>query len=129
MKPLRNSIFALAVIAAGLLIAATSLRADTTFSFQFDNQGINGANASTDGPIIPPLVGTGMFVSPLNLAPGTYALSSLIGFTMSFTFANGDSYTQANIATPITGVSVRIVSFRGGQRLFFTASGRTGSDG
>jgi hypothetical protein len=106
--------------------AITEAQASTIFNFQFDEEGF----VAGDGPVLAPVVGTGTFVSPIDLAPGTYDLTdpNLTGYTMSFT-VNGDTYNQTNITTPITGVAVRIAAFGGRERLFFTESGGPGSDG
>jgi hypothetical protein len=45
---------------------------------------------------------------------------------MNFSFNDGATYNQTNIATPLTGVAVRIAA---GERLFFTESGGAGIDG
>ena len=113
------------LLTVACLTWASSARADTIFNFQFDNEGL----VSGDGPIVPPVVGTGTFVSPIDLTPGTYNLTGLPGFTMSFSFNNGDSYNQTGITTPLTGVAVRIALVGIQERLFFTESGLPGSDG
>jgi hypothetical protein len=59
-------------LAAALGVAASSADAATIFNFQFDNQGLGGTTLTSDGPIVPPVVGTGTFTSPVDLAPGTY---------------------------------------------------------
>lgn len=83
-----------------------------------------------DGPIVPPIVGTGTFVSPIDLVAGTYDLSALSGFSVNFNFASGQTYSTANIATPLTGAAVRIVELGGGvQRLFFTEGSGPGVNG
>ena len=115
-------------LGVALVAASACAHADTTFNFQFDNQGLSPTVLTTNGPIVPPVVGTGTFVSPSNLAPGTYDLSALPGFTLNFSFTDGDSYTQSNIVTPLTGVAVRITSDGTGEQLFFTESGAPGSD-
>src|SRR5207244_1318747 len=52
------------------------------------------------------------------------------GFAVNFSFDGGTNYNTGNIATPLTGVAVRIEDFGGGiQRLFFTESGGLGSNG
>jgi len=113
------------VFAIACLAGARNAEATTIFHFQFDNQGL----VAGDGPIVPPVVGTGTFTSPIDLTPGTYNLTSLAGFTMSFSFNNGDSYNQAGITTPLTGVAVRITQVGTDERLFFTESGLAGSNG
>jgi hypothetical protein len=48
---------------------------------------------------------------------------------MNFSFNDGATFNQTNIATPLTGVAVRIATGGTGERLFFTESGGAGSDG
>ena len=62
------------------LVPAFTASAATTFSFEFDDSGAFGA----PGTLTPPIVGTGTFVSPIDLSPGTYDLSSLKGFSVEF---------------------------------------------
>ncbi len=110
-------------VAVGLAVPA---QAATTFYFQFDNQGL----VPGDGPLSGPIVGTGTFTSPTDLTPGTYGLTSLAGFSLAFSFNDGNGYTTSDILTPLTGVAVRIADAGGGvERLFFTESGGTGGDG
>jgi hypothetical protein len=119
-------------IAAFAASAAVPASAATEFDFQFDNAGIlNDEGLMThDGPLEPPIVGTGTFTSPTDLGPGTYDLTTLSGFTVTFSFTNGDTFTTSDILTPLTGVAVQIVDLGGGvERLFFTESGGPGSDG
>jgi hypothetical protein len=118
-------------IAAIMVAAATPAYAATNFSFQFDGVGLFDDNFMIlgDGPITPPVVGSGSFISATDLTPGTYDLSSLTGFTFTFT-VNGDTYTNADIVTPLDGVAIRITDAGGGiERLFFTESGGADSDG
>jgi len=61
----------IAALALTVLPAFTASAA-TTFSFEFDDTGAVGA----PGTVTPP-IGTGTFVSPIDLSPGTYDLSSL----------------------------------------------------
>lgn len=106
--------------------APFAAKAASIFNFQFDQQGF----VSGDGPIAGTVVGNGTFTSPTDLAPGTYDLSSLSGFTLNFSFIDGDSYTTVDIITPLTGVAVRITDLGGGfQRLFFTEGSGVGKDG
>ena len=110
------------LLALGLIGWAGASRAATIFDFQFDNQGLTSSVLTTDGPIGSPVVGTGTFTSPIDLAAGTYALTSLSGFTMSFSFNNGTAFSQSNIQTPIAGVAVSITGSGATERLFFTES-------
>lgn len=120
------------ILAVSAAAAAVPAEAATQFDFQFDNAGIftDEGLVIHDGPLDQPIVGTGTFTSPTDLAAGTYDLTSLPGFSVTFTFANGDTFTTSDIDTPLTGVAVTVVDLGGGaQRLFFTESGGAGSDG
>ena len=122
MRALKATVLAAAIAAA---TTAAPASAATDFTFQFDGVGLFDDESLPlgDGPITPPVLGTGSFTSATDLGPGTYDLSSLSGFTFTFT-VNGDTYTQADIVTPLDGVAVRITDTGGGiERLFFTESG------
>jgi hypothetical protein len=117
-------------LAMALVGAAHSVRADTTFYFRFDNPGVNRTNLTSDGPIVPPLAGTGQFVSPTNLVSGHYDLATLPGFSMNFSFFDdGATFDQNDIITPLAGLAISIIGSQGHERLFFTESGGAGSDG
>lgn len=103
-----------AVVALGVSSAAG---AATTFDFFFDNSG-----GGADGSIGTPIVGTGSFVSPVDLGVGVYALSSLPGFSVQFTFG-ADSFATGDIATPISEVAVSITQAGSQERLVFTENG------
>src|SRR6476469_2529416 len=112
-------------LAASLGIAAPAT-ATTVFNFQFDSAGI----FVPDDVLTPPIVGTGTFTSPVDLTAGTYDLSSLAGFGLTFIFQDGNTYTAADISTPLTGVGVQISDLGGGiERLVFIETGGAGSDG
>lgn len=115
-----------ALFAGSLAAGAVPAAAATMFTFQFDDQGLPPGDGALSGPI----VGTGTFTSPVDLAPGTYDLSSLSGFDVTFSFADGNNYSTANITTPLTGAAVRITDLGGGlERLFFTEGSGAGADG
>ncbi len=121
---------AVVLIAAVTIAAAAPASAATNFTFQFDGVGLFDDDFMPlgDGPITPPVIGSGSFTSATDLAPGTYDLSSLSGFTFTVT-VNGDTYTDADITTPLDGVSIRITDVGGGiERLFFTESGTADSN-
>jgi hypothetical protein len=113
------------VIAAALVIGSTAgANAATTFYFRFDNSG-----GGPDGTIGSPIVGSGTFVSPVDLAPGVYGLDSLTGYTFAAQ-VDGASFTEADLLTPSSGVSVGITQVAGGERLVFTETpGDPGADG
>lgn len=108
------------VVALGLTVATScTASAATTFSFQFDDSG-----GGPDGTVSPPIIGTGTFVSPVDLSPGTYALSSLTGFSIGFAFPLETAFSTSDIATPIDEVAVTITRAGPGvERLIFTENG------
>lgn len=116
----------LGVAVSVLLSTAAPAAATTTFSFQFDSAGI----PAPEGPLVPPIVGSGTFVSPVDLNAGTYDLSALAGFQLQFNFLDGNSYSNSDISTPLSGLAVQITDVGDGtERLFFVESGAAGSDG
>ena len=101
-----------------LAMASAVAHAATSFSFQFDNRG----SGEPPGTIGTPIVGTGSFISPVDLAPGEYNLGSLTGFAVIFAFA-GATFTTADIATPIDNVVVDVTLLASGKEgLVFTGS-------
>ncbi len=79
-----------------------------TFNFEFD--------AAGDGlPLDPPIVGTGTFSFDGDPGDGTFALTSLPNFDFFFDF-NGDTFSNANIATPVSEVLV-VISTSGSDRV------------
>ena len=127
MRVLRALVRACAAASVALAVPAI---AATDFTVQFDGVGLFDDEFFPlgDGPITPPVLGVGTFTSTVDLGPGTYDLSSLSGFTLSFTI-NGHTYTEADVTTPLTGVAIRVTDLGGGvERLFFTESGAAGSD-
>lgn len=113
-----------AALALATAIGSSNAQAATTFNFSFDNNG----PLEPDGTVGLPLVADGTFVSPVDLTPGTYALSSLPGFTLSFDFS-GDTFSEADIETPISDVAVTITNHGGGERLVFTENPPGGDTG
>ncbi len=109
----------LAAAVALLLGSAGQLTAGpVTFDFQFDNSG-----GGPDGTVKPPIVGTGTLTLPTDPGNGTFTLSSLTGFSMSYTFGT-DMYTQADIKSNDSLTEVVIGNFGGGQRrAYFTDPG------
>jgi PEP-CTERM motif len=87
------------------------------FSFQFDN--------SPGGGITPPIAGTGTFSFANNPGNGTFALTSLGAFSMSFTFGSL-TYTEADIATPLKEVLVIISPSGSDHRLQFSNANPSG---
>src|SRR3954454_2901619 len=97
-------------LAALLALAAAPAQAVSVFNFQFDASG----PFPPDDVLAPPIVGTGTFTSPIDLTAGTYDLSALAGFGLTFSFLDGSSYSAADISTPLSGVAVQIVDLGGG---------------
>src|SRR6202035_5410894 len=91
-----------------LLVAAMpfTAKAATTFYLQFDDSG-----GGPDRTVSPPSIGNGTFVCPVDLARGTYDLSSLGGFSMQFSFPSETTFSTVDIATPIDEVAVAITQF------------------
>ena len=113
-------------VSAFLAFAAAPAAAVTVFNFQFDSAGL----FVPDDVLTPPIVGTGTFTSPLDLTVGTYDLSALAGFGLTFSFLDGDTYSAADISTPLSGVAVQITDVGGGvERLVFVETGGAGSNG
>jgi len=105
---------------------SVAANAASTFTFRFDSQGL----PPSDGPLLPPIVGTGTFDAGTDLSPGTYDLTSLPGFSLHFQFLDGSSFDTPAIVTPLTGAAVRITDIGGGiERLFFTEGSGAGQDG
>jgi hypothetical protein len=92
-------------------------KANSIFNFQFDNSG-----GGPDGTVTPPIIGTGTVSFATDPGNGTFALSSLGSFSMSFTFT-GATFTEANIASDPSQVLVRIFDQGSQKRLAFTDSG------
>jgi hypothetical protein len=110
---------ALALLLGGV---GTAKAGPITFDFQFDNQGPN----EPDGIVTPPIVGTGSFTINNDPGPGTYTLASLGGYSLSFNFTDGNSYTEADVASDPTQSEVVIVPFGPGERLYFSDTGNGG---
>ena len=107
----------IAALALTVLPAFTASAA-TTFSFEFDDTGTVGA----PGTVTPPIVGTGTFVSPIDLSPGTYDLSSLGLFSVEFSFGPlpEDEFSTMDIVTPLDQGAIKITPFAPGvERLVF----------
>ena len=123
---LRSNILRFGLAASIALAAAAPATATTVFNFQFHSAGI----FVPDDVLTPPIVGTGTLTSPIDLTAGTYDLSTLAGFGLTFSFLDGNSYTSADISTPLSGVAVLVTDVGGGiERLVFIETGRAGSDG
>jgi hypothetical protein len=88
---------AVGAICLGMTVPA---QAASIFNIEFDGQSL----AVGDGPLVGPIIGNGTFISPFELNPGTYDLSSLTGFSLNFSFLNGQVYSTSDIQTPLGGV-------------------------
>ena len=88
--------------AAGLAATALGHAAPAnalSFDFLFDN--------SPDGTVTPPIVGTGTFSFDGDPGLGDFSLTSLPNFNFAFNVDNF-TFTNADIATPLDNVLVRI---------------------
>jgi len=97
---------------------ASPAQADAVFSFGFD--------AIADGTLSAPLVGTGTFSFATDPGDGTFALTSLGAFSMSFTFG-GNTYTDADITTPLGEVLVVLATGGPDRTLKFSNTNGFGS--
>ena len=95
---MRCTIVAFAVTCFLALGFVSPAQADPMFFFQFDNV--------ADLTVSPPLVGTGRFTFDRDPGIGTFPLLSLGAFSMSFSFVNGETFTEAGIVTPLDEVLV-----------------------
>ena len=86
-----------------------------SFTFQFDNDPTPGIQS--------PIVGTGLFTFANDPGIGTFAFNSLGAFSMSFSFTNGHSFTQADITSDLSQVFVVLTNFGTGERLQFSDDG------
>jgi len=120
---MKKNLMASLAVAAGLGLAAGA-NAATIFNFNFDNGGFGGA----DGTIASPVIGNGTFISPIDLGVGTYALTSLPGFSLQFTFGSV-TFGTSNITTPIGEVAVQITQLGTDERLVFTENGSPADGG
>jgi len=119
-----KSLFLL-VPATVMWMANASPAGAVSFTFDFDNRGL-----SAPPPATPPFVGTGTVTLATDPGPGTFALNSLGGFSMSFvfgtdTFAASDS-SNSEITTPLSQVLVILTSVPGGENLQFSNTQSSG---
>jgi hypothetical protein len=115
---MRSSVVILTMTCLLVLGAGSTAHADPLFVFQFD--------ASPDGLISPPLVGTGTFSFANDPGDGTHLLTSLGAFSMSFTFGT-DSFTDVDIATPLGEVLVILSTTGPDRELQFSNTNAFGS--
>ncbi len=105
---------------AGMSLMSVAARAGvvvappTTFDFVFDNGGLTEAP-----PPVAPFVGSGSLTIASDPGDGTFLLNSLGGFSMSFTFGT-DTFSAADIETPLTEVLVVLTATPAGQQLQFS---------
>jgi hypothetical protein len=95
-----------------------------TFNFEFDNARLDFSRP--DGTFIPPAIGTGTVTINNNPGLGTFTLASLGAFSMSFTFDDGNKFTQADIDSNPSLSEVVIEPFGAGERLYFSDTGSGG---
>jgi hypothetical protein len=114
-----KSLFLLVPAIVVWMANASPAGADATFTFGFDNQGLGGTL-----PLVPPIVGTGTVTLATDPGPGTFALNSLGGFSMSFVFGtdtfSASTGSSSEITTPLSQVLVVITSVPGGENLQFS---------
>jgi hypothetical protein len=93
-------------------LTVTAARADT-FNLKFD--------------VDTSLVGTGTFSYGGHLSDGTYLVDTLPGYTFDFT-VGGDTFTNADVTTPINAVEV-VIYGQGTQMYFDNTGDFTGREG
>lgn len=116
LKPLRQLSFSLltSTVVAATAIAANPLKSQAlTFDFEFDN--------SPNSTVTPPIVGTGTFSFDGDPGDGIFALTSLANFDFSFDFA-GITFTNANIATPLSNILAKISTIGSDRSVTFGGS-------
>ncbi|MBD2628609.1 PEP-CTERM sorting domain-containing protein [Trichormus variabilis] len=117
LKPLRQLSFSLltSTVVAATAIAANPLKSQAlTFDFVFDN--------SPNSTVTAPIVGTGTFSFDGDPGDGTFALTSLANFDFSFNFG-ATTFTNANIATPISNILAQISTVGSDRFVKFGGSG------
>jgi hypothetical protein len=107
-------------IFSGPAFAGTS--SGVVFNFQFDSSG-----GGPDGTVTPPIVGTGTFSIASDPGNGTFALSTLGNYSMSYTFGN-TTFTNADIVSNPADTLVVIAPDGQQRRVYFTDPG-SGSEG
>jgi len=85
-----------------------------SFDFQFDN--------TPNATVTPPIVGDGTFSFDGDPGDGTFALTSLSNFNFAFNFG-GNTFGNADIATPLANVLVQITNSGGTRSLNFGGFG------
>jgi hypothetical protein len=106
---------ALSVAVVALMIEAMLCPVKaTTFNVTFDNGGL-----AEPPPVVPPFVGLGTITIANDPGDGTFALTSLGGFSMSFTFG-AMSFSAADIKTSLSEVLVVLTTTSEGQQLQFS---------
>ena len=102
------------VLAVGLgSFASRNALADTSFTLAFDDNGFT----SPLNPY-PPFVGIGTLTLVGSVGDGTYTLDSLPGLTLSLAFADGDTYTQADILSDPS--QAEVVVYNNGANAYFS---------
>jgi hypothetical protein len=85
-----------------------------SFTFGFDN--------TSDGTVTPPFVGSGTFSFDGDPGDGQFALTSLTNYSFNFSFG-ADTFTNANITTPIADIIVAIATNGSDRIVNFGGSG------
>jgi hypothetical protein len=107
---------AISVALATATIALPFKAEALTFNFEFDN------TPDGTGTVTPPFVGTGTFSFDGDPGDGDFALTSLPNFNFSFNIG-ANTFTNANIATPVANVLVRIATVGSDRFVNFGGSG------
>lgn len=115
---MRSSLVAFGLSCFLVLGGWSGARADTIFFFQFDT--------TPDATLTAPIVGAGTFTFANDPGIGTFALTSLGAFAMSFTFGS-TMYTQDDIDTPLNEILVVLSTLGANRRLQFSNTKPFGS--
>ncbi len=116
---MRLSVRVACLAAALALGAGPPAQAGPTFNFLFDNS--SGAKIDLGA-----LTGVGTFTFANDPGNGTFALSSLGPYHMSFTFG-GTTYTEAQIATPLGEIQVVLSSAGPARQVQFSNTANYGT--
>lgn len=97
-----------------LTLLCASLGYAGNFTFQFD--------ATPDGTVTAPIVGTGTFTFTTDPGNGTFGLAAFGTTQFSFIFGT-ETFSEANILTPLNNLLLRISEASGVRYLNFGGSG------
>ena len=103
------------------LLLLTPALANTTFDFVFDDGG-----SGELPPAIAPFIGSGTVTIADDPGDGTFALTALGPFSMSFTFGT-DTFSTSDIQTPLSEILVVLSGPAGNQQFRFSNTNSFGS--